>query len=44
MLLCWHNRKLTQKREIGQDRLWYLFDDETKYQNRLLNLMSDIIS
>jgi hypothetical protein len=43
MLRCWHNREIIQKREIDQDRMWYLFDDGTKYQNRLLNMVSDII-
>jgi hypothetical protein len=43
MLHCWQNRELIQKDEIDQDRMWYLFDNGTKYQNRLFDLASEII-
>jgi len=44
MLKCWKERDLLDSDKIDQKRMWYLYNDEEYYQDRLLNLVNNLVS
>lgn len=44
MLSMWKSKDIIDKKTFDKDRNWYLFDDNTRYPDRLANVVSQITS